>query len=522
MRKLGLLFLLSNVMWFAACGGNGSNSNNSTVTGVTVSCSPSTIMAGQTSQCTANVSGTGNFSTSVSWSSSAGTINSSGLFTGPGTNTSLLVTITATSTQNTTISGSASVTVNPGTSSNNNVAPIVVDNGPQNIGSVNVAYVTVTVCIPGGACQNIDHVQVDTGSEGLRLLSTASGGEFNSSGFSPEMVGGNPLDECLVFADGFVWGPVYTATVTMTNTGETASSVPVHVIIPGSSSPGVPQTCSSQNPSGGNGNEGGSLMALGANGILGVGPFQNDCGPYCVQDGSSCNGTGNAPCVYYTCSGNSCSPANVSEAQQVPNPVVGFPSDNNGVLVQLPTVPDGGSPSSLCQTNTCSLIFGIGTESNNAISLAANVYPIPDQGNDPGSIITTFNGQTYPESFLDSGSNGLFFLDSSTTGIPTCTGFTNASDWYCPNPSPKSLTVTNQGQNSNGSPTGPAVQVTFSIENASTLFNSNNGNNTAFSTLGGPNPGAFDFGLSFFFGKNVFTAIDGASTPGGTGPYFAY
>jgi hypothetical protein len=34
--------------------------------------------------------------------------------------------------------------------------------------------------------------------------------------------------------------------------------------------------------------------------------------------------------------------------------------------------------------------------------------------------------------------------------------------------------------------------------------------------------GGFDFGLPFFFGRSVFTAIEGASTPGGTGPYVAF
>ena len=69
---------------------------------------------------------------------------------------------------------------------------------------------------------------------------------------------------------------------------------------------------------------------------------------------------------------------------------------------------------------------------------------------------------------------------------------------------------------------GTAGTVNFSIENAATLFQSNN---TAWSTLGGPYgtpPLEFDWGLPFFFGKNVFTAIDLASTPGGTGPYVAY
>jgi hypothetical protein len=68
------------------------------------------------------------------------------------------------------------------------------------------------------------------------------------------------------------------------------------------------------------------------------------------------------------------------------------------------------------------------------------------------------------------------------------------------------------------------VSVSFSIENADNLFNTPN---TAFSTLAGPYgstpPVEFDWGLSFFYGRNVFTAVDNTNTPGvGPGPYFAY
>ncbi len=98
--------------------------------------------------------------------------------------------------------------------------------------------------------------------------------------------------------------------------------------------------------------------------------------------------------------------------------------------------------------------------------------------------------------------------------------------WYCPTPSPDNLSATNQGQDSNGKPVGTQGTVNFSIENANTLFSNNGGNNTAFSTLGGPaGSGAassFDWGLSFFFGRNVFTAIENKNASGATGPYFAY
>lgn len=509
-RTFGLLLVIASIVGMAACGSGGGGSNSSSVTSVTVSCSPTTVTSGGTSQCTATVSGTGNFNSAVNWSASAGTIDSSGLLSAPVVTTSLVDNVTATSVQNTGVIGTATVTVNPMTAGSN-VAPITVDAGPepQTFLSTNVAFTTVTVCVPGTTtCQTIDHIMVDTGSSGLRLIS----GVLSISLPQKNDSSGNPLDECLVFLDGFIWGPVVTADISMA--GESAGSVPVQAIVPSSGSPAVPSSCSSQNPSGGAGNEGGSnnsdaVATFGANGIIGVGVFQQDCGDYCVVDGSSCI-SNRSPCFYYTCPPSGCNPANATLAQQLPNPVTMFPTDNNGVLIQLPPVPDGGSA-----TVSGSLIFGIGTQSNNGLG-SANVYQVPDSGNTAGNMVTTFNSQQY-QAFVDSGSNGLFFLDSSVSGVPaTCTG--NLTDWYCPTTSPDNLTASNQGQDTSG-PVGNPVQVGFSIEDADSLFNTPN---TAFSTLGGPLSNEFDFGLSFFYGRNVFTAIENMNTPGGTGPYFAF
>jgi uncharacterized protein DUF3443 len=194
-----------------------------------------------------------------------------------------------------------------------------------------------------------------------------------------------------------------------------------------------------------------------------------------------------------------------------------FSADNNGVLVQLPSVPDGGS-----LTSSGFLIFGIGTQSNNALGSSTTVYPVPDTGTDAGDFTTIFNGTNYSGSFIDSGSNGVFFLNTTTSGLPSCT--VSGKDWYCPT-SATSFTAANEGSNGQMGPT-----THFTIENTDSLFNANN---TAFSTLGGPstttggscasNPNCyFDWGLSFFYGRDVFTAIENESTPGGTGPYFAY
>ena len=208
----------------------------SSITSVTVACSPSTILYGQTSQCSASVTGTGSFSSTVTWTASAGTISARGLFTAPsGGVVTLPVTITATSSQDTSKSGTATVTVNPSQQASN-VQPIVVDAGPapQSFTTINEAFVTVTVCIPGtSTCQTIDHVLVDTGSSGLRLLSAAGGGELNLALPQATDSSGNPLYECLAFLDGYTWGSVSTADITVA--GEKASAAAVHVVIPSSS-----------------------------------------------------------------------------------------------------------------------------------------------------------------------------------------------------------------------------------------------------------------------------------------------
>jgi hypothetical protein len=172
-------------------------------------------------------------------------------------------------------------------------------------------------------------------------------------------------------------------------------------------------------------------------------------------------------------------------------------------VIQLPQISASGAPSA-----SGSIIFGIGTQSNNALGSATILTLAPN-----GTFSTIFNGTTYSNSFMDSGSNGIFFLDSTTTGIPDCPG--GSSDFYCPTVT-QNVSATNQGANA------ASAVVNFSVANALTLFSSNGGNNFAFNDLAGSNPGSFDWGLPFFYGRKVFTAIEGQSTPGGTGPYLAY
>jgi hypothetical protein len=69
----------------------------------------------------------------------------------------------------------------------------------------------------------------------------------------------------------------------------------------------------------------------------------------------------------------------------------------------------------------------------------------------------------------------------------------------------------------------PGKAVSFSIANATALLQ-NQPSFSAYDNLGGPAvAGAgFDWGLPFFYGRKVFVAIEGQSTPGGVGPFFAF
>ena len=219
------------------------------------------------------------------------------------------------------------------------------------------------------------------------------------------------------------------------------------------------------------------------------------------QGGPACSaGASSVPPVYFNCGGSRCSAASVPLTSQVQNPVWQFPQDNNGVLVSLPAVSPGGAP-----TVSGSLIFGIGTQANNTVG-SALVYTTDAEGN----ISTTFNGAVHSSSYLDTGSNGIFFLDASSIGLPACPG--SDSGFACPD-STVAYTAVNTGRN------GTAAQVAFSVANAESLFVTGN---IALSTLGGPDTGEFDWGLPFFFGRRVFIAIEGQSTAGGPGPYWAY
>jgi len=424
----------------------------------------------------------------VAWSSSAPSVATiSSLAGSSGRASSLAVgstTITAVSGGR---AASTTLTVTRASSAQVNVVPITVNgalcSSATSSGYFNKPCVSVTVCNPDGSnCQVINDILLDTGSYGLRIFQSALG----TLTLSQESAGSGSLAECVEYADGSAnWGAVQVASVILG--GEPAIQVPIQVI---NSSFGnlASKTLRRLCP--------GALatpQAAGFTGILGVGLLTQDCGADCVSSPDAGN--------YYACSGTSCSGTTVALANQVTNPVALLPTDNNGVLVQLPNVPLGGMSSA-----NGSLTLGIGTRSNNGPA-GATAYP----ANGNAEFTCSFQGSSSDASFIDSGSNALYF-PASTGLLPQ-----DSSGFFAPSlalGSAQSFSATNSGYL--GTPSGT---VWFNIGNFDSLFNS--GNNV-FSDIGGYQAGGFDWGLPFFFGRNVFIGFDGTSSSLGRGPYWAY
>lgn len=367
-----------------------------------------------------------------------------------------------------------------------NQATVTVASGVE--GVANIAGVSVTVCAPGTTqCQTINNIQLDTESFGLRLASAAANQVL--SALPHVSVAGSQVAECTGFADGYTWGSIRTADVTIG--GETAAAIPIQIVgdmpqgavLTGSCSTGALELTPAD---------------LGANGILGVGVAPNDCGTLCANPP-----VGNSS--YYTCpNGANCVQTLLPITQQVANPVAKFATDNNGVILSMPAIAPSGQA-----TVTGTVTFGINTQTNNAMPttvtrLTTSAY---------GDVNATFNGNPIV-AFFDSGSNAYFFTDNT---LAACTG--SASAFYCP-PSATTRTVSVASYNQSTSGALNGKQLSMSVGNASQLLaNGNFALNDLAGSLGGAS--FVDLGMPFFYGQTVYYGMD-RSNSGGSSPFIAF
>ncbi len=353
---------------------------------------------------------------------------------------------------------------------------ISVNVGAGQAKNINTPYVSVTICQPGTSiCKTVDNILLDTGSTGLRVLAST----ITSLQLTQVVVNNAPILECASFISGDAWGPVKLADVKMS--AEVASSIPIQILADPSYST-IPSSC------------GGSQATqisntLKTNGILGVGLFISDTQSY-------------FNCVPTTL--NNCRISlSLSPNLQVQNPVSAFPVDNNGIIIKLPTVSANGA-----SLITGSLTFGIDTQANNSSS---GSYVIPT--NSSGLFTTIFNNTTFTSSFIDSGSNGLYFPSGNLSSVlVNCSSYSLAG-FYCPATTQSYLAALTLKNNIQGN-------VSFSAANAKTLVASGN---YAYNNITGQiGNNLFDWGLPFFFGRSVYIGITGRTSNAGIGPYYAY
>jgi hypothetical protein len=381
-----------------------------------------------------------------------------------------------------------------------NSLPVTVDAGPTpGDVAINHAYVAVKVCAHGSStqCASIDHVLLDTGSWGLRLVGSVLAA--NSLALAVETDASNRvIEECVTFGGGQTWGPVAVADVSLA--GETAVNLPVQVLDDTGASAPPPANC------GASGTLINSVSGFNANGVLGVGVFAQDCGAACVNAATALP-------LYYGCTSGSagvCSAENVALDAQVTNPVVLFDADNNGVIVKLPNLQNANGDTQV----QGALVFGLNTQSNNTLP-ASGLMVLGTNSN--GDFTATYNGGTVAlPSWIDSGADAYDFDDPTipTVGSGSCPG-TAFVGYYCPASSPLPLFAVNTGVGVNNA----SSSVAFAVEDPRSFV----AGAAAFIDLaGGGGSSTFIWGMPHFYGRPIYVGIEQRTAGIYTGPYFAY
>jgi hypothetical protein len=373
-----------------------------------------------------------------------------------------------------------------------NTLALTVDPGPAGAsGAINHAYVTLMVCVPGQTqCASIDHVLLDTGSVGLRLVRSVLSAQ--SVMLSAQTDGqGLAIEECVSFGGGQTWGPVALADVTLA--GENAAKLPIQIMDDTLAGAPPPATC------GANGTLINGVSGFNANGVLGVGVFAQDCGAMCV------NAAAPLPLYYGCTAAGACSAENVALANQVANPVAMFAADNNGIVIRLPNLQNANGDASV----TGELIFGINTQADNALPVTGLAVMGADAS---GNFTATYNGNAAVlPATIDSGTDSFAF-DDPTIAVCASGAFIG---YYCPAIAPESVFVIGSGVGANNA----SSTVSFAIADPNTFV----ANAAAFADLaGGGGSSAFTFGVPFFYGRTIYFGIDHRVAGTYTGPFYAF
>jgi hypothetical protein len=352
------------------------------------------------------------------------------------------------------------------TMSSLNVVPITVG-----CGYTNEPCVSVKICEPGTAnCTVVNNILLDTGSFGLRIFSCA-----HSLNLVTETYLGHSVAECVSYADGSSdWGTIVKADVTLGT--QTASNIPIQII--DATYPDSNNNCTGSDY---------SAAAAGFNGIIGVG----------LQIRDATRAPNGYP--YYLCSNGACSSTSLPTAYQVQNPVAAMTTNNNGVIISMPSISAAGTANV-----TGNMYLGIDTLANNSASgmtpLATDIY-VNFRTLFPATSTTPMTN-----SFIDSGSN---FLDFYSSAIAS-----DSNQFYIP---ATTLNLTAKHKDAVSATTSALINFQLMTANNVSSDSSYSYNNVG-AIFGNGN--SFDWGFPFFFGRAVAVQFEGkSSTNLGTSTY---
>lgn len=397
---------------------------------------------------------------------------------------------------------------NTSSSGQAHVIPVCVDDG---IGTqyriVNRPVITVRLCVPGkyseADCVNVDHVLVDTGSAGLRIATPALVKPLALPAVTDRS--NNPVAECMRFVSGWTWGSLNHADVYVG--GLVARNVSLQMMgyssrnpqlggNGGGAFPNVPSECSTSIKA--NNIAAGAtsdpditdVMQEGIQGIIGL-----SASAYNQLYGDQ----------YFICPAGICSNASNFDPLLRPGHLSVYMSDYpGGVVLSFPSTGSNGA-----RNMVGTLRFGISSLPPAASRIRLNSI---------GQFTTILNGQSYTQSYIDSGSNGFFFDASTAMDLPACT---TQKGFYCPATS-RTFTATMRDRLNSDSTVSFTVANTDALASLLTLPNgfNNLAGPVSTSTVSTLDP-TFAWGFPFFLGRTVYTAMEGTSV-GGTYGTVAY
>jgi len=218
-RKAASSLLYIAILSLAGCSGTIENLVQApAISSVAVSCVSTSVQAGQSSQCSAKVNGTGSFSQGVTWSAASGTITSSGLYIAPASMpASGSDTVKATSTQNSTKYGTAKIAIAT-TAIQPTISSVSVLAAPSSITTAQTSTCSATV--------------TGTGSISRAVTWTATGGTITAGGvFTPSGTGtgsctAHPAQAGFTNISGTAQIAVSSPSATATVTGVAVAAIP--------------------------------------------------------------------------------------------------------------------------------------------------------------------------------------------------------------------------------------------------------------------------------------------------------